>query len=230
VDAQDVIDPSPPARPGRPEMLEYLGRQPQRLLDIRRLGERRWLGWLGANGPTLPLAPMLMIGATNRAISTVMRSGLFDLLRAPLAETEDGRDPIVVANKDRIAYHLAEFTALKSEIGELIRQSNAYLTYAIATSGGVAAWLLTHPEDAGPVGPARWRPLTVSFLFGLLSLVSYVRIGEKGAYLRKLEDRLGAFGLGWEREIKRRPRMIFAVHVTMWGALNLAGALIGWYL
>jgi hypothetical protein len=115
---------------------------------------------------------------------------------------------------------MAEFNALKREIAELVKQTSTCMTFAITTSGGIIAWLLANPEVDWR---ARWLPLTLTALFGCLAGSYYIRIGQKGAYLRKLEGGLGTKGLGWEREPKHPPRLIAAIHTLCWGALNAIG-------
>ena len=138
------------------------------------------------------------------------------------AKAPDERPPFRVGEEDRIAFHLAEYAALKAEIAALVEQTRAHLTYAIATSGGIIAWLLTHTERI-TVPEARFIPFVVSALFGSLSCAAYLRSAEKSAYVRRLEESLAAAGLGWEHEPRRRPGLIMAMHLAMWGAVNLAG-------
>ena len=123
----------------------------------------------------------------------------------------------------RVAFHMAEFGALKSEIAELVRQTSASMTFAVTASGAIAAWLLTHPMDAEILRWARWLPVTVSALFGLFALGAYVRMADKGSYLRKVEARLALDGLGWEGAFAGRSPWIGIFQVLGWGVLNLLG-------
>jgi hypothetical protein len=122
---------------------------------------------------------------------------------------------------------MAEFAALKSEIAELVKQTGTYMTFAIASFGAITTWLLTNPMPSEVVLWARWLPLTVSGLFGSLAAAAYLRMGEKGVYLRKIDERLSAAGLGWEKEFSKRPRIMGAFYTLSWGALNLAGLITG---
>jgi len=132
-----------------------------------------------------------------------------------------------VTNADRIAFHMAEFNFIKSEIAELVKQTNTSMTFAITTSAGIAAWLFAHPAA---YWWARYLPLGVSLLFGCQALSYYMRIGEKGEYLLKIEQKLGSDGLGWEEEFRSKPKLIGAMHTLSWGALNMAGAAVALFL
>jgi hypothetical protein len=124
-----------------------------------------------------------------------------------------------VNSSQQFEYHLAEFAALKSEISDLIKQTTTYLTYAITLSGFIIAWLFSVEHAQKTVTQAQWLPIIISSMFGLLSAASYIRIGEKSRYIRKLEVRF-ASGLGWEHDPNSRPGKLFWLYVATWGILN----------
>jgi hypothetical protein len=130
---------------------------------------------------------------------------------------------IEVTARERVAFHMAEFEALKGEIAELVKQTGTCLTFAITTVGGITAWLLAHTEI---IWWGRWLPLAVSALFGCLAGSYYIRIGQKGDYLRKLELKLGADGLGWQGELNDQPKLIAVMHSLCWGVLNTIGIIV----
>lgn len=128
-----------------------------------------------------------------------------------------------VSPADRIAFHMAEFEALKAEIAELVKQTTAHMSFAVAACGAILAWLLTHPMPGEVIAWARWLPLVVSGLLGLFALAAYLRVGEKGSYLRTLETRLAFPGLGWESKFRRRAPLIGLFQFVGWGVLNGLG-------
>jgi hypothetical protein len=142
----------------------------------------------------------------------------------------DTNPSLKVTDEDRVKFHMAEFQAAKSEISELLRQTSTTLTFAISMTGGITAWLVAHDMPPVTLNWARWVPLGITVLMGLLALSYLIRTLDKGDYLRKLERRLAAQGLGWERETRRRPWVIVATHLILWGALNLLALTVAKHL
>jgi hypothetical protein len=120
---------------------------------------------------------------------------------------------------------MAEFDALKGEIAALVKQMWVQLTFALTTSGGIAAWLLTTPLSPKDAALARWLPFAVSGSIGLLAGSSYLRAADKRRYIRKLEKMLGVKGLGWEGERAHNPVLLALAHTASWGAVNGIGIL-----
>jgi hypothetical protein len=141
--------------------------------------------------------------------------------------------PLHPDDEHRVAFHMAEFSALKSEIAELVKVASSNLQYALAVSGGITAWLLTtkapeagekllFPMTAGNLRYAAFvLPLVVSAVFGALASAAYQRIGQKGCYLRDIEDHLRAEGLGWERRFEARPRALGGLYSAAWFGLMM---------
>jgi hypothetical protein len=140
-------------------------------------------------------------------------------------------------NQNRITFHMAEFSALKAEIAELVKVASTNLQYALAATGGITAWLLTTKVPNAdekllfPVHLAQLRysfllPLLLSIAFGTLAGAAYSRINDKAVYLRLLEDWLRAAGLGWERTFKARPRTLGALYFTTWIGLLVVDLIV----
>jgi hypothetical protein len=132
-----------------------------------------------------------------------------------------------------VTFHQAEFTALKSEIAELVKAAASNFQYAILASGGMFAWLLTSDlktlaqRDAARgelMSTAVFLPYGVSALFGALSLAGFVRIGEMATYLRALEKKLACSPFGWETYFSEHKIMMGAVFSFGW-VLLLGGDL-----
>lgn len=142
----------------------------------------------------------------------------------------DSAPPITLEFSHRASFHLAEFTALKTEVGENVRFVWRNMQYAVALSSGIAAWLLS-PNHVSPIGSAAaefraawWLPLVVSLVLGLMAMATYIRIGAIAQYLVKLETGFRFQGLGWERAFRRRIRSIGAIYFFTW-LLLIAGDL-----
>lgn len=129
----------------------------------------------------------------------------------------------------RVSYNMAEFNALKSEISNLVGQTIRNLNYAIAVSGGVLAWLLTHSIYTNFFSLAKGIPFFVAALFAAYSAACYARIAEKGAYLADIERALSLPGLGWEETFSGRKSWIGFVNFTIWLVL-LVGTFSVWIL
>lgn len=146
-----------------------------------------------------------------------------------MAEAHSPNEPqkcspsLKTTNADRIAFHMAEFNALKGEIAALIKQMWIQLTFALSASGGIAAWLLTTPLGPDVIDLARWLPFAVSGSIGLLAGSSYLRAADKRRYIRKLEQALGDRCLGWEGERAHNPMLLALAHTASWGAVNGIG-------
>ncbi|HYJ52200.1 MAG TPA: hypothetical protein VEW04_03425 [Allosphingosinicella sp.] len=140
-----------------------------------------------------------------------------------------GKQPLRVTDDDRVDFHIAEFQVVKGEVTELLRQTSTILTFAISTAGGILAWLFTHPMSPESFKWARWLPLGVSALLGLLALSYLIRTWDKGDYLQRLEQEFGAKGFGFERGPRKHPWLIVATHLILWGALNGSTLTVAWY-
>src|SRR5688500_16731049 len=130
----------------------------------------------------------------------------------------------------RVAYNMAEFEALKSEIGSLVDQTTTNLTYAIAVSGGVLAWLLTHSVPPKLFVVATGIPFVVAALFAAYTGACYLRIGVKADYLAEIEQMLSLPGLGWEGRFQKRHALIGAVNFAIWLVLLAASAAVWVFL
>jgi hypothetical protein len=121
----------------------------------------------------------------------------------------------------QIAFHMAEFTALKAEIAEQVKAAAANFQYALIASGGVIAWLSTKDKPTSPtlVELAWWVPVILSVFFGALSLVTMFRLGFTGTYILELEKRLAVNGHGWETYFRTRSRLFGLLYVIAWVVL-----------
>lgn len=103
----------------------------------------------------------------------------------------------------QLQFHLEEYKALRTEVAGNIRaQFDAYL-YALVANGGIVTWLLTHRQDTLAFGlwgerAAALVPLLVTALAYVWTIFYGRQVEIIGSYARRLEQRVGADGLGWE--------------------------------
>lgn len=126
-----------------------------------------------------------------------------------------------IGKDDRIRYHMAEYASLKSEIGALNQQIVTHLTYGIAVSAGVFAWLILREPEWPIMRIARFLPLFASVLFMALSIACHARIEDRQNYIKRLESRFAARELGWEAQPKSRRRHMGRWYLAGWIFLGL---------
>ncbi len=146
--------------------------------------------------------------------------------------------PLAPKDEDRVKFHMAEFSALKAEVAELVKVASSNLQYALATSGGVTAWLLSAKAPKGEekllfsaqlhaqMHYAFLLPLLLALAFATLAFAAYRRIGHKAEYLKLLESWLRAAGLGWERKFEHRTRMLGWLYGATWVGLLAFDAIV----
>ncbi len=135
-----------------------------------------------------------------------------------------------------VAFHQAEFVALKSEIAEIIKAAAANFQYAVVGSAAIFTWIATSdrapdhkpiiPVNSNLLAQAVWLPFLLSALFFSLSGGLYIRLIEVARYLRRLEGALGSNELGWEKDYSTHPPTIGPLYFYGWMCL-LAG---DWFL
>ncbi|MCW2240549.1 hypothetical protein [Azospirillum canadense] len=132
----------------------------------------------------------------------------------------------------RVTFHIEEFKALKTEIGELVKASLANVQYALLMSGGIFTWLITHKDSAEKSGLelAWYLPAVISVFFGVLSAVGYVRIGTMAVYLLELERNMACGRRGWESYFQPQTSWFGGIYGLAWLALIVVDAFIGWRL
>jgi hypothetical protein len=138
------------------------------------------------------------------------------LVRQSRLSPPEGNMPMELTPEQR-AFHLAEFSALKSEVREAVTSAGAHFRWAAVTSAAVVAWLSTEGQDLDIPLAAFFAPAAITLLLGGLSAVLHARIGQIGRYLLKLETVLGRKPeLGWEEAFAQRKRMLGALYAAGW--------------
>ena len=129
--------------------------------------------------------------------------------------------------------HKEEYGHLKKEIEGLVAGTTANLQYAIALSGGIFAWVLVTARTAVdfsnfPANAAWFLPAALTIAFAVATCAMYLRIGQMGDYLLKLEEAYADDDLGWERHFRRQPTVFLYVYGAAWVALIVGDFLFGW--
>jgi hypothetical protein len=143
-------------------------------------------------------------------------------------------DPTVVTSEKRASFHIAEFTALRSEMVEEFKMVPANFRYAATLSGVIAAWLLSWDRNVSgyaasvALKAAYWLPLLLTCLLGGLTQAYHLRTHHKQTYLRRVEDALGFHDLGWEKQkSKEAPHFKeAAMYLPLWVILGVADLLL----
>lgn len=130
------------------------------------------------------------------------------------------------------AFHQAEFTSLKNEIAELLKNIASNFQYAAIGSSGVIAWVITTQASPHKLGGitlaiALWLPFTLACFLVSLSVTQYIRISEIGCYLWRLEGALSAPDLGWEVFFAKRERSVGLMYGIGWVLLLFGDFLMG---
>ena len=110
--------------------------------------------WLYILSIAFPLLPILWVivetVGTKRRHSAAERAKL-TVAAAPPAQ------PAEAALRDPKAFHEAEFTALKSEIVELVKAAAANFQYAVLSSGAIFAWIVAARSKSDEVSLIKFR-------------------------------------------------------------------------
>jgi len=140
----------------------------------------------------------------------------------------------VEAKKAQNAFHLEEYKQLRTEILSLLTRLDTVLQYAVIGSALVYSWIVVQgfgvlkplsnpclklPSQIIEIGA--WIPPALVLILGLFALTTWRRISEMGAYLARLEGRLGsvmeATRLGWEH--RKGGSGAFPLTAVVWIAL-----------
>jgi hypothetical protein len=133
----------------------------------------------------------------------------------------------------QLQFHMEEYKSLRAEIAMCIKaQFDAFL-YALVSNGGIMAWLLTHRDDLAAYGFWEQKfialvPVLVTALALLWTFYYTKNIQRLSAYIRLIERRAGAPGLGWDNFLSDMPDTTFGLRVPRrmalcWLLLALAG-------
>lgn len=97
---------------------------------------------------------------------------------------------------------LAEYNRLCSEIQDYLKESSACVTYAIASSAAVWAWIAANPQWNSWL--VNWLPFILNVFLCFRWLALQQASGVIGDYLKKIEKLYFGDKLGWELIVQRR--------------------------
>lgn len=113
----------------------------------------------------------------------------------------------------------------------MLSRIEVLLRYAVIGSAAVLSWLLLNTSGlteenldclkvAAPYLLLTWLipPLAV-LMCGALTLISYVRIIQIGAYLKQLENSLGNASLGWEKHLQPKFALLTVTTALAWATV-----------
>lgn len=127
-------------------------------------------------------------------------------------------------------FHLAEYTALRSEILDALKEVPANEKLALILSGALWGWLLSHVTESAYFGVSIWIPAVITFLLALRAISLDRKFDTFHQYVQELEQEFAAPGLGWEGFIGNEKRSwFFLSQRTYWISLmagNLAAPVI----
>jgi hypothetical protein len=136
-------------------------------------------------------------------------------------------------------FELKEYEKLQNEISQTLAEIGTLERFAITTSGGLFAWIFT--DDAFNDYPKScFLPALLVFLFGLIALGHFLRLGKIGRYIiTYYEEPLTLEGtqtttIGWEKHLKASLKnwgsLIFYARYFMWLLLLAVNVGIAYYL
>ncbi len=103
---------------------------------------------------------------------------------------------------------LEEYSALRSEILYLVRQSYLFEAAIFVGVGAIYGWLFS--KDASGVNPVIWwLPFGITFLAGVRELGVRLRLLQMAEYIRQIEPKfLGNDTDGWEHFLWSKRRKV----------------------
>lgn len=134
-------------------------------------------------------------------------------------------------------FHMEEFRQLKMEITALLSRIGYLFRYSLISSAIIYSWLVTQATHFSSAGPcltlpkdlviySLWIPPIFVLLSGVIASLTFSHVHVVGSYIKTVEEKLGASGLGWEQHwTGRGPSIAFWFRAT-W-ILLFAGCLIG---
>ena len=132
------------------------------------------------------------------------------------------------------AFHSEEYKQIRTEIGLLLARVENLFRYSLIVTATIYAWLITQSVGLTKSGgiclklpvellhPGWLIPPIFVLLSGLLAFAAYWRINQMGAYLKDLENVMGAGFLGWEKFLKPKKPVVTGTTIFVW--LVLFGA------
>lgn len=94
---------------------------------------------------------------------------------------------------------LAEYSALRDEVLDALKQVPANERWAVVVSGAFWAWFASDPQHFTFALPIAWLPTVLAILFCLRWRALEAKFDTFNSYLRKVEKSFDLGELGWEQ-------------------------------
>ena len=105
---------------------------------------------------------------------------------------------------NRRAFLLSEYSALRQEILETLKELPSNEKLGLIFSGGYWGWLLTNSVDSSYVSVAAWVPGVLTILFALRARAFINKLRNFHTYILKIEQEFDLGDLGWEKHLNTR--------------------------
>lgn len=133
---------------------------------------------------------------------------------------------------------LKEYSHLRGEVLETLKEIPANEKWALVTSGVFWAWLAAFPDRGSFIPAAAWVPVVLTFLLFLRWRAIERKFETYRTYLLRLETAFELEGFGWEHHIQSAGKhefryygwgfwcLLFAgnVFLAVWASCHVEGA------
>jgi hypothetical protein len=126
---------------------------------------------------------------------------------------------------------MEEYRQLRTEVTGLLSRIELLFRYSLLAVATVSAWLLANSMSVTQsMDPCVKLPKALLYFgwsippifvvcSGLMASITNVRVRQIGEYLTKLEERLGAADLGWERDLSKKESILTNTTTRLWWGL-----------
>ena len=103
------------------------------------------------------------------------------------------------SSKSSADFLLSEFSKLRDEVLEAIKEIRALERYFLLVTGALLGWQLSSANIASPEFYA--LPLLMAVLFGIRVYALHLQIAYIGGYIKRIETEFIENDFGWERHL-----------------------------
>ncbi len=131
-------------------------------------------------------------------------------------------------DESRRQFLLSEYSALRQEILETLKELPSNEKLGMVFSGAFWAWVLTKPEGRHYIFVTAWIPGALSILFALRAKAFSKKLHDFHNYLVKIESEFDLGKLGWEKHMEEREEGWFErYNKAFWPALIFGNIAVG---
>ena len=134
----------------------------------------------------------------------------------------------IMMNDSRQSFLLSEYSALRQEIQESLKELPSNEKLGLVFSGVYWGWLLTSTVGSNYLSVAVWVPGILTILFALRAKAFGKKFRDFHSYILKIEQEFELGELGWEKHLQTRETGWFEIYnKAFWPALILGNILAG---